>query len=70
MTVMRLPKRRGALGHFETDIAAADYDEVGWQIVEFESLYVCERPGGPEAGNAWGLPRLPTSDREVALIVI
>src|SRR5215470_10924838 len=41
-----------SLGHFETDIATAEHDEMRRQVVELQRLDMGERPGGIEAGNA------------------
>src|SRR6516225_5381644 len=43
---------RPPLGHFETDIATAEHDEMPRQVVELQRLDMGERPGGIEAGNA------------------
>src|SRR6516225_5777110 len=43
---------RPPLGHFETDIATAEHDQMRRQVVELQRLDMGERPGGIEAGNA------------------
>ena len=41
------------LCQFQACIAAADYDQMRRQVVEFKSLDMGERSGGIEAGNTW-----------------
>src|SRR6266436_1302353 len=41
-----------SLGKLETDIATPEHDQMWRQVVEFQSLNICERSGSLEARNA------------------
>src|SRR5207244_541053 len=51
MIVTRLPKRRYAWAKFETDIAAAEDDEMWRHVVELQRFDIGERARGLKAGN-------------------
>src|SRR5215468_10569427 len=42
-----------SLGHFESNIAPTDHDQMRWHVVELQSLDMCERSSSIEAGNIW-----------------